>query len=116
MAYDAASGLFYVNANEMPWILRMVKIGAPGAGAPAGLRTYQAFCATCHGENRQGEPIRNVPAIDDVESRLSRSAVASMLFSLIELKPRSAARRLRSTGNPLPAIAPEPSGSTSRRR
>jgi quinoprotein glucose dehydrogenase len=78
-AYDEASGLFYVNANEMPWILRLVKLGAPGEGAPAGQRTYQAYCATCHGENRQGEPIRNVPALDNLESRLSRSAVTTLL-------------------------------------
>ena len=28
---------------------------------------------------RQGEPIRNVPPLDNVESKLSRSAVASLL-------------------------------------
>ena len=55
IAYDERSGLFFVNANEMPWILRLVKLGKPGEGGePAGRRTYQAFCGTCHGENRQG--------------------------------------------------------------
>jgi quinoprotein glucose dehydrogenase len=80
-AYDEASGLFYVNANEMPWILRLVKLGQPGEGAPGGLRTYQAFCGTCHGENRQGDPLRMVPSIDGVESRLSRSAVDAIIQS-----------------------------------
>jgi quinoprotein glucose dehydrogenase len=79
-AYDERSGLFYVNANEMPWILRMVKLGKPGEGGePAGRRTYQAFCGTCHGENRQGDPLRTVPSIDEIESRLSRSAVAAII-------------------------------------
>ena len=79
-AYDERSGLFYVNANEMPWILRLVKLGKPGEGGePAGRRTYQAFCGTCHGENRQGDPLRTVPSLDGVESRLSRSAVAAII-------------------------------------
>ena len=79
-AYDERSGLFYVNANEMPWILRLVKLGKPGEGGePAGRRTYQAFCGTCHGENRQGDPLRAMPSLDNVESRLSRSAVAAII-------------------------------------
>ena len=79
-AYDERSGLFYVNANEMPWILRLVKLGKPGEGGePAGRRTYQAFCGTCHGENRQGDPLRTVPSLDNVESRLSRAAVAAII-------------------------------------
>ena len=79
-AYDERSGLFYVNANEMPWILRLVKLGKPGEGGePAGRRTYQAFCGTCHGENRQGDPLRAMPSLDDVESRLSRSTVAAII-------------------------------------
>ncbi len=79
-AYDERSGLFYVNANEMPWILRLVKLGKPGdGGEPVGRRTYQAFCGTCHGENRQGDPLRTVPSIDGIESRLSRSAVAAII-------------------------------------
>jgi quinoprotein glucose dehydrogenase len=79
-AYDERSGLFYVNANEMPWILRLVKLGKPGEGnEPAGRRTYQAFCGTCHGENRQGDPLRTVPPLTGIESRLSRAAVATII-------------------------------------
>jgi quinoprotein glucose dehydrogenase len=79
-AYDERSGLFYVNANEMPWILRLVKLGKPGEGGEAaGRRTYQAFCGTCHGENRQGDPLRAMPSLDNVESRVSRSTVAAII-------------------------------------
>jgi quinoprotein glucose dehydrogenase len=78
-AYDERSGLFYVNANEMPWILRLVKLGKAGGGDAPGRRTYQAFCGTCHGENREGDPLRTVPSIADVESRLSRTAVAAII-------------------------------------
>jgi quinoprotein glucose dehydrogenase len=78
-SYDERTGLFYVNGNEMPWILRMVKLGKPGDGEPSGRRTYQAFCGTCHGENRQGDPLRTVPSLDGLESRLSRAAVAAII-------------------------------------
>ena len=78
-AYDEASGLFYVNANEMPWILRLVKIGKPGEGGDDGRRVYQSFCGTCHGENRQGDPLKTVPPLDGIESRLSRQAVAAII-------------------------------------
>ncbi len=79
-SYDERSGLFYVNANEMPWILRLVKLGKAGdGGEPGGRRTYQAFCGTCHGENRQGDPLRTVPSLDGIESRLSRTAVAAII-------------------------------------
>ena len=43
------------------------------AASRAGRRTYQAFCGTCHGENRQGDPLRTVPSLDGIESRLSRT-------------------------------------------
>lgn len=79
-SYDERTGLFYVNGNEMPWILRLVKLGEPGDGGdPSGRRTYQAFCGTCHGENRQGDPLRTVPPLEGLESRLSRTAVASII-------------------------------------
>ena len=55
-AYDERSGLFYVNANEVPWILRLVKLGKPGEGGePAGHRIYQGFCGTCQQRLLAGE-------------------------------------------------------------
>jgi len=45
-AYDPASGLLYVNSNEMAWLLRMV---------PRSDRSvYQNNCASCHGAQREG--------------------------------------------------------------
>jgi quinoprotein glucose dehydrogenase len=56
-----------------------VKIGKPGDGGSDGQRIYKGFCGTCHGENRQGDPLRTVPSLDGIESRLSRSAVAAII-------------------------------------
>jgi quinoprotein glucose dehydrogenase len=45
-AYDAATGLLYVNSNEMAWLLKMV---------PRSDRSvYQNNCASCHGADRAG--------------------------------------------------------------
>ena len=75
-AFDDRTGWLFVNGNEMPWILRMVKLrdrhGEPGA---TGRRSYQTYCGTCHGEDRQGDPLKTVPSLQGIESRLSRRAV-----------------------------------------
>ena len=53
-AFDPASGLLYVNANEMAWILRLVE--RPSAGSlPGGHGLYLKHCATCHGKNGHGD-------------------------------------------------------------
>jgi len=53
-AFDASSGLLYVNSNEMAWILRLVprNSGAP----PSGKALYQSNCASCHREDLTGAP------------------------------------------------------------
>ena len=57
-AYDPATGILYVNASEMPWILTMVDKSIKPAGSEnnleAGKRLYQAHCMSCHGPALQG--------------------------------------------------------------
>lgn len=57
-AFDPASGLLYVNANEMPWVLTMVDVKRKATSNEsylnAGKRLYRQHCMTCHGNNRQG--------------------------------------------------------------
>ncbi len=57
-AYDPGTGLLYVNANEMAWILTMVEVpkGAPVAenNEAAGKRLYLQNCMGCHGTDRKG--------------------------------------------------------------
>jgi quinoprotein glucose dehydrogenase len=61
-AFDQETGLLYVNANEMPWVLTMVdakKAPAADAGGrvtmgEAGRRLYAANCMVCHGANLKG--------------------------------------------------------------
>lgn len=54
-SYDPQSNLFYVNANEMAWILRLEERPRTQAGA-SGKILYEANCASCHLENLRGTP------------------------------------------------------------
>ncbi len=57
-AFDPATGILYINANEMPWVLTMVD--APKKPAQretyfeAGKRLYMNHCMNCHGPDRKG--------------------------------------------------------------
>ncbi len=52
-AFDPGTRLLYVNANEMPWILKLDEKQPLPAGADAA-RAYSTLCASCHGEDRKG--------------------------------------------------------------
>lgn len=54
-AFDPTTGLLYVNANEMPWILRLVERAQLDAGATA-RDLYLKYCANCHGRELGGSP------------------------------------------------------------
>jgi len=66
-AYDPETGLLYVNANEMPWVLTMVdakkatamvnnkeSTGKPATVEAAAKALYATNCMVCHGAGRQG--------------------------------------------------------------
>jgi quinoprotein glucose dehydrogenase len=68
-AFDPESGLLYVNANEMAWLLRLI---------PRDDRSlYNNACAGCHGEDRKGNA--NVPSLLDVAQRRSREEMAAII-------------------------------------
>ena len=69
-AFDPATGLLYVNANEMPWILRMVTHDTTSL--------YQNNCAGCHGADRQGAP-PSFPSLVDIGKRLTPEQMASII-------------------------------------
>jgi quinoprotein glucose dehydrogenase len=61
-AFDPATGIMYVNANESPWVIGPRIAGESRTPAPqssetnleAGKRLYQKNCSSCHGADRMG--------------------------------------------------------------
>jgi len=54
-AFDPETGLYYVNSNEMAWILRIVPRPAAG-GRSSSKALYVRHCAACHREDMGGSP------------------------------------------------------------
>ena len=54
-AFDPETGLLYVNANEMAWILRLVPRPETPAQASSS-QVYAANCAGCHRRDMRGSP------------------------------------------------------------
>jgi quinoprotein glucose dehydrogenase len=68
-AFDPETGLLYVNANEMAWLLKLI---------PRDDRSlYKNACASCHGDDRKGSA--NVPSLLDVAQRRSRDEMAKII-------------------------------------
>jgi quinoprotein glucose dehydrogenase len=66
-------GIYYVNVNEMPWLMQMVEIRRPdGTAVPRGERDYMTFCAPCHGLDRAGNALGGFPSLVDIGSRKPR--------------------------------------------
>jgi quinoprotein glucose dehydrogenase len=58
-SFDPRSGMLYVSANEVPWIITMIPLESqvrrdPKLQAMAGEAVYRQRCVSCHGEERQG--------------------------------------------------------------
>jgi quinoprotein glucose dehydrogenase len=68
-AFDPESALLYVNANEMPWIVRLIENNDTSL--------YEAKCAACHRSDRKGSPA--APSLIDVGSHKSRDQIADLI-------------------------------------
>jgi quinoprotein glucose dehydrogenase len=70
-------GIYYVNINEMPWIMQMVETRrADGTPLPRGERDYMLYCGACHGLDRKGNLAGGLPSLIDVEKRKTRDEIA----------------------------------------
>ncbi len=80
--YDPNSGVLYVNANEMPWILTMVEVPeVEGKSLIAmGKAVYQANCMGCHGADLQGSTFHgDAPALVDLDQRMDVNGITEMV-------------------------------------
>jgi quinoprotein glucose dehydrogenase len=76
-AFDPETGLFYVNSNEMAWILRIVP-RPPVKALPSGKSLYEANCASCHKNNLSGSP-PEFPALAALGKKYDSSEVRSII-------------------------------------
>ena len=68
-AFDPKTGLLYVNANEMAWLLKLVPRSDKSL--------YAANCAGCHSDNRAGTAM--APTLIDVGARRTREQIAQII-------------------------------------
>ena len=68
-AFDPATGLLYVNANEMAWLLKLVPRSDESL--------YAANCASCHGEQRGGTAM--APSLIGVGNRRTREQISQLI-------------------------------------
>jgi quinoprotein glucose dehydrogenase len=84
--WDPETGLFYLNANEMAWVIRLIERHPPAAAT--GKTLYEQNCAGCHGLNMQGSP-PEFPSLVGISARYSNSDVATLISSGSGRMPRS---------------------------
>ena len=88
-AFDPATGLLYVNANEIPWVLTIVdknwKQPANEHYLQAGTRLYAQHCAVCHGPDRKGSG--NYPSLLDADKKYDQGQFQALLLSGRRMMP-----------------------------
>ncbi len=75
-AWDPETGLFYVNANEMAWLMRMVE--RKQKGRQSGKTAYVRYCAACHREDMRGAP-PEFPALTSLSGRRAEEQVRGVV-------------------------------------
>lgn len=89
-AYDPETGLLFINANETPGISTVQKVElkttSGGTLYDRGRTFYQQNCATCHGQDREGQhPV--YPALSDLGETSTKEDVTSIIESGSGLMP-----------------------------
>lgn len=76
-AYDPETHLFYINANEMPWILRLVLPSAVRRTTRSSF-IYRSRCANCHRADKKGAP-PEYPALDNLVGRINETQLSDII-------------------------------------
>ena len=74
-AVDPATGVIYVNSNEMAWTASLTP---NKGGRSAGEDIYDSLCVSCHGEHREGSPPA-FPSLIGIERRRSDEEIANLI-------------------------------------
>jgi quinoprotein glucose dehydrogenase len=111
-AWDAGSGLLYVNANEMSWL---GSLATNDSGRSTGKSIYLRDCAACHGDTGQGSPPQ-FPTIRGIASRMTPTQFAERVhkgggrmpaFPHLQTEALDAITRYLTDGADIPAGTPD---------
>ncbi len=89
-SYDPTSGIFYLNSNEMPWLLTMVDLTPDKSMDNAKNYARGLFlrnCAICHGADQKGDGGKVYPAIDQTKKKYSILQLRALLNEGRRLMP-----------------------------
>jgi len=97
-SFDPSTGILYVNASEMAWILTMVDVNkkAPAVqekNIDAGKRIYTTTCMNCHGPERLGSG--NNPSLVNMNKKYTEISFKELISSGRRMMP---ANKLLSEG------------------
>jgi len=73
-AFDPATHLYYVNANDLAWTGQM----APATGGQSGKPLYLQHCAPCHRDDRLGTPPQ-IASLVDIAQRKSFADIVDVI-------------------------------------
>ncbi len=75
-AFDPTTGLLYVNANEMAWVLRLVP-QKPRTGEANGREIFLRNCSACHRADRTGR--LEFPSLIGLSDRYEEGSVKELI-------------------------------------
>ena len=88
-SYDPETGVLYINANEMAWVMEMrdniSRTPANENWLAAGQRLYGQTCASCHGADRKGTG--NNPTLLGVEKKYDHETFVTLISSGRRMMP-----------------------------
>jgi quinoprotein glucose dehydrogenase len=88
-SFDPQTGMLYINANEMAWVIQAVTVNNKAAAnenyVQAGQRLYRANCMTCHGPERKGSG--NFPSLVNIKTKYTSLAFDTLLQSGRRMMP-----------------------------
>lgn len=80
-AYDPSTGIMYINANEMAWVMTIVdtKPNTEKAEtfAQAGQRLFANNCTSCHGQDRKGAG--NYPSLINIQAKYKDNQIDTLI-------------------------------------
>lgn len=79
-SFDEETGYLYVNANEMPWVLKLKeKNNSPNSSLSNINSVYINNCSSCHGADKKGRPSSGYPSLEQLGKRKTASEIAAII-------------------------------------